>query len=201
MFGAIGVGVWYLYENWATFFPSAAAAPATPPAPATGTNAGSPATAPAGTSTSGGSTSNTGSGSSGTPVTPQTLASIYSALAAAAAASFAGGNPAITQPSGTALFATPDVFNYFLAQVLTAPPKTSPYGWPPDVTQVWPGIDRTQAMPITQYWSGMSSYLSSQLGMSGLGRLRGLRGLGCASPYERAYVTPNNPANGGYFIQ
>ena len=71
------------------------------------------------------------------------------------------------------LTVTPDVFNYYLAQVMPSPPKSSPAGWPPDVSQVFPGVDRTQPMGISSYFSGVSKYLSG-LGMSGLGMLRGM---------------------------
>jgi hypothetical protein len=190
LYGGIAIAAWYLYENWSTLFPVAAAAPATPSTPASGTGTGAAVPPNSGTTTGSGSTA----GAGGATPSAGSLAAIYSALVAAVAASLAGGNPAIT--AGPT--ATPDVFNYFLAQVLAAPPKPSPYGWPPDVAQVFSGVDRTQPMSITTYWAGMSSYLTSRVGMSGLGRLRGM---GCVSQYERAYVTPDNPTNGGYLLQ
>ncbi len=180
LYGGIAVAAWYLYENWATLFPSAAAAPTAPATPASGTGTGTPSTSSGGTSTPSGSTAGTGGNSS------PSLASILSGLTAKAMGS---GDPAVTI-SGGVPFAAPDVFNYYLAEVYSG---SSPAGWPPDVAQVFPGVDRTKPMSISQYWGGMSAFLSSKAGLSGV-----LSGLGMLVNAGRQWPElATEPWNGG----
>ena len=162
-FGALAVGAYFVYE-W--FFTTPAA---TTPAASTSS------TPPAGsTSTSGsGSTGTEAAGSTTTAATPLNLAALYTALVAATRTVT---DPAVNNSGGTTM-ANPDVFNWYFSQVMPNPPAGKTGAWPPDPTAVFPGIDRTQQMPITQYWAGMSAYLSQNFGMSGLGVFAGLGAL------------------------
>ncbi len=180
LYGGIAVAAWYLYENWSTLFPSTAAAPTPPVSPAGGATAGNAASPSTGTSTGGGSPAGSGGGSS------PSLASILSGLTAKAMGS---GDPAVVITGGVP-FANPDVFNYYLAQVY--PSGTSSAGWPPDVAQVFPGVDRTKPMSVSQYWAGMSPFLS-KAGLSGV-----LTGLGMLVNAGRQWPElATEPWNGG----
>lgn len=156
MLGIVGVAAYFAYEY---FFPATTTA-------ATGT-------APTGclppNMDVGGECLPPGSGSPTQPAQTISLANLFTQFAAKVKAA---NDPAVTTANGTPS-ANPDVFNYYLAQVFT-PAGTSPYGWPPDAARVFPGTDRTQPMTITTYWTGVSGYLSSQMGMSGLGIFHGL---------------------------
>jgi hypothetical protein len=81
------------------------------------------------------------------------------------------GDPAITG-SGTTMMATPYVFNYYLA---LSSVNGGAFSSPPDVGVVFSGntpgvagVDLTQPMSFNQFWNGMSSYLRSNNGLSGL---------------------------------
>lgn len=156
--GGVAVAAYFVYE-W--LFPTPAASTTTASSPATSTTT-------TGTAAAGGATS--------TAAQTTTIASVYSLLLAKVTNS---NDPAV-QTVGGVPSATPDVFNFYLAQVFT-PTGSSPDGWPPNVLQVFPGVDRTQAMSITTYWAGISSYLSASMGMSGLGVFAGLAGLAAMS--------------------
>ncbi len=178
LYGGIAVAAWYLYENWSTLFPSAAAASPSPSPSASGAGAGTAG----GQSSSSGSGSAAGAGGGSSP----SLASILSGLTAKAMGS---GDPAVVITGGVA-FANPDVFNYYLAEVY--PSGTSSAGWPPDVSQVFPGVDRTKPMSVSQYWAGMSPFLS-KAGLSGV-----LTGLGMLVNAGRQWPElATEPWNGG----
>ena len=159
LFGGIGVAAYFAYEYF--FAPAAAASITT--APPTGClppnmSVGGECLPPS----AGGVTA------SG-PAQGMSLANVFSALTSKITAA---NDPAVTK-SGGVISANPDVFNYYLGEVFT-PTGASPAGWPPDVLQVFPGVDRSQPMSITTYWAGVSAYLSSRMGMSGLGIFAGL---------------------------
>jgi hypothetical protein len=104
------------------------------------------------------------------PVTPAaaalSLAAIYSQLLAKITAA---NDPAISN-----LSATPDVFNYYLAEILgtAAPDPIAVFGGRP-------------VMTLATYWAGMGPYLTANFGMSGLTA----RGLGyLAQQYRRGYM-------------
>lgn len=89
--------------------------------------------------------------------------------------------------------ATPDVFNYYLQQAFPNPPATSPDGWPPNGAVLFVN----QSVPITlgNYWAAVSSYLSSQMGLSGLGIFAGLGMIASAGRQWPEIAT--QPWNGG----
>lgn len=221
--GAIGVGAWWLYETY--FSGTAAAGGTSggnAGGNGTGSSAGSSAGS-SGTSSSGTGSGSGGSAYTG-PSLASIFGMFQAAVAAAYTppemASTprppgpvrTGNSPALLvvgqRPTGLrglgdasisytggVYYANPDVFNYYLAQVLPSPPVSSPFGWPPDVTEVFPGFDRTQLMSITDYWSGMSGYLSSRMGMSGLGVFAGLGMIASANRGWPEIAT--KPWNGG----
>jgi hypothetical protein len=163
LIGGIGIAAYFAYEY---LFSTAAAASTTTATTATGCAAPNmlvggeclpPATA------SGTPATSTG------PAQGQSLANVFSALTAKVQSA---NDPAVTT-SGGVISANPDVFNYYLAEVFT-PSGSSPWGWPPNTLQVFPGVNRETPMSITTYWAGVSAYLSSQMGMSGLGIFAGL---------------------------
>lgn len=204
MFGAVGIGAWYLYENWASLFGAAASTP--------GTGSSTPPVASGSTSTTGsGSSAGTGSGTPPTPansITAAFWASLFNLLRLRVATAQSQGDPAVTL-AGTTLMAAPDVFNYYFAQVFPAPPSNVTYagtaGWPPDVNVVFPGVDRTQPMSISTYWAGLSGYLASNTtanaGVSGLGLFAGLGCFRQQQPRRAQFFSPDPPMSGGYVIQ
>ena len=150
--GAIAVAAYFVYE-WFFVTPAAASTTTT-------------STTPASTTTTSGTTSTTST--STTAAATMSLASLYSALVAKVTAA---NDPAV-QNNGETLTATPDVFNYYLALVMpTAPAGYTGTTWPPDPLVVFSG---RPSMSITTYWTGMSAYLTSTAGMSGLGVFVGL---------------------------
>lgn len=181
--GAIGLGAWWLYENFFGTTAATAAASTTPTQPAQPTQTNTVAASGGAPLMNPITQAQPVAIQQTTPTTPTRgttttaaqfmgLASLFSKLQSVIAAS---GDPAITMPSGRATYtAVPDVFNYYLEQIIPNAPASSPAGWPPDVLQVFPGVDRTQPMSLTTYWQGMSGYLASKLGLSGLGIFAGL---------------------------
>jgi hypothetical protein len=75
-------------------------------------------------------------------------------------------DPAVTTVNGV-LTATNDVFNYYLAEVLSQPAGYTGVDWPPNTSTVFGACCLT--MSITTYWAGMSAYLTSTAGLHGLG--------------------------------
>lgn len=157
LIGGIGVAAYFVYE-WLTTPATAAASAATTPTGCAAPNqmVGGECLPPA--------------GASSTPAQGQSIASVFTALTAKLNATT---DSAVVKSGGT-INATPDVFNYYLAQVFT-PTGSSPAGWPPDATQLFPGVGNssTQTVSLTAYWAAVSAYLSSQMGMSGLGFFAG----------------------------
>lgn len=113
------------------------------------------------------------------PVTPAaaalSLATIYAKLLAAVST---GTDPAISGATagavGSSPTATPDVFNYYLAEIIgtAAPDPIAVFGGRPQMT-------------IQTYWSSMAPYLTKTMGLSGLVSF----GLGCLKQqYQRAYI-------------
>ena len=98
----------------------------------------------------------------------------------------AANDPAITY-SGGSFSATPYVFNYYLAlPAVNGNSSTIPSAVDgANLSTLFPGVNPNNAMPLSTYWAGMSAYLGSSLGMSGL---RGFAGLGYTprSPYYNA---------------
>ena len=94
-----------------------------------------------------------------TPAAPtsafNTLDAIYSRMVAAATADKA---PATM---------TADQWNVYLK-------LSSNVSSPPDPPTVFPNQDRATLMSSAQYWAGMSQYLATTMGMSGLGSFGGL---------------------------
>lgn len=196
--GAIGVGAWWLYE---TFIAGSSAT-----AGSSGSNAGgTTAATTSGSNTvasSGGTDTGNGGGSSSTPagtITAAFWASLFNLLNLRVATAQQQGDPSVTLV-GSTLTASPDVFNYYFDQVFPSPPSNISYsgqaGWPPDVAQVFSGVDRTQPMSISTYWSGLSAYLASNSkGMSGLGVFAGLGMIASANRGWPEIAT--KPWNGG----
>ena len=148
--GALAVAAYFVYE-WFFVTPATAATTTTPATTAT--------------------TSTTTSTAATTAAATTSLASLYSALVAKVTAA----NDPSVQNNGETLTATPDVFNYYLAEIMpTAPAGYTGSAWPPDPLVVFNG---RPSMSITTYWSGMSAYLTSTAGMSGLGVFAGLGAL------------------------
>lgn len=86
----------------------------------------------------------------------------------------AANDPSV-QNNGETLTATPNVFNYYLAQVMpTQPPNYTGVNWPPNTTTVFGAANQNSPISITSYWATMSAYLTSTAGMSGLGIFAGL---------------------------
>jgi hypothetical protein len=214
----VRVGAYWIYE---TYFATPAAAsgstpPSTPPAstPATTSTQSAPSNTVSTQGTQSSSSVGAGSGSgtqssgasSGAASNAGGVTALGALLRAAVQAAYNGGNgdPAITYNGD--YVATPDVFNYYLQQVVpTAPSWASvPYGWPPDAGQLF--ANRATPVSLTGYWNTVSPTLSGS-GMSGLRMGSTRRGLACLGdsmrilPYPRAFVTPRNPNQGGYYLR
>ena len=93
---------------------------------------------------------------------PASLAAIGAALTAAVNAS---NDPSFTAVNGVPQ-GTPEDWTDYLVELIPNSPVPG-YDWPPDLTQVFPNVDLTQPMSGPTYWSGMSAYLGSKMGMSG----------------------------------
>jgi hypothetical protein len=114
---------------------------------------------------------------------PMSLATLLSNMQATMTAA---NDPAITYSGGT-FSATPYVFNYYLAlPSVNGNSSTIPTTVDgANLSTLFPGANPNNAMTLSTYWAGMSAYLGSSLGMSGL---RGFAGLGFQprSPYFNA---------------
>ncbi len=88
------------------------------------------------------------------PVTTgfNSLSAIYARMAASAHANGA-----------TSVGLSPDAWNFYLQSVI------DPGITLPDPMLVFPGVDRSKAMTVAQYWAGMSAWLNKNAGLSGLG--------------------------------
>jgi hypothetical protein len=215
--GAVGVGAYWIYE---TYFAAPAAASSggsspTPPPTTSGSSQSAPTNTTSTQSTqssssgsgSSGSGTQTGSGSSSSASSNAPgIATLGTLLRAVVQAAYNGGNgdPAITYNGD--YIATPDVFNYYLTQLAPTVPSglSTPYGWPPNAAQLF--ANQSTATSLTAYWNTVSPTLS-QSGMSGLRMGKSRRGLACLGdsmrilPYPRAFVTPRNPNQGGYYLR
>lgn len=143
-----------------------------------------------------GTAAGTAAGTTSTGTTPaQTLPnqattgpmSLATLLANMQASMTAANDPAITY-SGGSFSATPYVFNYYLAlPAVNGNSSTIPSTVDgANLSTLFPGVNPNNAMTLSTYWAGMSAYLRSSLGMSGL--RRGFAGLGYQprSPYYNA---------------
>lgn len=127
--------------------------------------------APAGTNTAGTTqTTGTGAGTTGgtqTTTTPaMSLAAIWAAMLG-----WAKKDQQFTTHDGD-VWGTPYHWNFYLTYVDPTPPAGGGE-WPPDVTQVLPGVDVNNTMiSSTQYWAAMAPWLREKYGLSGLGRVQ-----------------------------
>jgi hypothetical protein len=153
--GGIAVAAYFIYD-W--FF--------TTPAAATTTTSTTPTT----TTTS--STTTTAA-----PSTGPKLSTIFTMLQAAV---IAANDSAVTN-NGETITATPNVFNYYLGQVLPQPANYTGVDWPPNTTTVFGAAAENSPISITAYWSAVSAYLTQTAGMSGLGVFVGLGMLASAA--------------------
>jgi hypothetical protein len=75
-----------------------------------------------------------------------------------------------TNFSGSPLSAPLDHINFYLTYVWPTPPETYSGVWPPNLAEVFPGVDGTTVMSTTAYWAAMLPYLQG-MGLSGYGGL------------------------------
>src|SRR5271170_3178600 len=102
---------------------------------------------------------------------PVTLATMYTAITGSIAAA---DDPNFTSANGVFSGPPSDWTDYLFDLFPNSP--VAGMVWPPDLSVVFPGVDTTQAMSGTTYWAGMSAYLGSKYGMSGLGLFPAMKG-------------------------
>lgn len=102
------------------------------------------------------------------PVAAMTLAGMYAAITNAISAA---DDPNFTSSNGVFSGPPTDWTDYLFDLFPNSP--VPGMVWPPDLSVVFPGVDTTQAMSGTTYWDGMSAYLSSKYGLSGLPAMKG----------------------------
>jgi hypothetical protein len=73
-----------------------------------------------------------------------------------------------TNFTGSPLSAPLDHINFYLTYVWATPPQPFNGVWPPNLAEVFPGVDGSTVMPVTTYWTSMLPYLQGQ-GLSGYG--------------------------------
>lgn len=105
------------------------------------------------------------SGTSTPAVSQWSLAGLYTAIVAAASK-----DQQFTYHDGD-WWGTPYHWNYYISYVDPTSPSSG-MTWPPNPSDVFPGVDLSQPMASKTYWAAMSPWLQSKYGMSGL------RGLG-----------------------
>lgn len=103
----------------------------------------------------------------GSSSAPTSLAAIWSAMQAAAALDSNFTN------SGGVLSGTPYHWMFYLTYVSPSAPPGFTGVWPPNLAEVFPGVDLTQPMASTTFWAALQPYLAHE-GLSGL-----LSGLSC----------------------
>lgn len=94
---------------------------------------------------------------------PVTLARMYSVITGAITAA---DDPNFTS-SGGVFYGPPTDWSDYLFELFPNSPVAGMV-WPPDLSAIFPGVDISQPMSGTAYWAGMSAYLSSKYGMSGM---------------------------------
>jgi hypothetical protein len=166
--GGVAVGGYFLY-NWLTT-PVAVAAPTATGTPTTGTTTNPPASTPVGpespTLNAIGEPMSYEVPGGGRATTPTTLAGLWVDIQGWAA------TDSNFQSVGGVLQGTPDHWSYYISMIWPNTPTGYTGSWPPDTNSILaaalPGLDFTQPMTSSRFWSTILPALQSG-GLSGLG--------------------------------